>query len=915
MGGVLVYVWLGLGAGALYALVSQGLIVLQKGSGVVNLALGAVALASAFTFSAIQPDLGTAGAAVAAIALSAAVGLAAYVLVMRPLRGAPPLAMLVGSLGVLLVVEAGVLLIFNNMQITTPVLFQGAPYVIFGAAMQPVRLYLIILAVVLAGVLAVAFSKTRFGIYTRAAAETEKGLTLIGRSPARIAAVNWVLGSAIAGVAGVAATQIAGLQVDNLVLLVVPGLAAALVARFSSFTAATLAALALGVLQSLVGGYWVQPALTDLVPFGILVIVLMVTGRPIPDRGTLASSVRTPEVTPAKPTISAGVAVCLAVLGLVFLGQQYQSALIISIITAIIAVSLVIVTGYVGQVSLAQFVLAGVGGFATSRFAANLGWPFPAPLLAAMVISAAVGLVVGIPSLRVRGFNLAVLTLAAAVTVQSALFNNINITGAGGGDPVPAPSLGGFSLSPFGHPVRFGVMVLIVLALCMAATAWLRNSQLGLRMLAVRDNERAASAVGWNVSRTKLLAFTISAALAGVGGSLLVYQSGVVVANQFTPLASILFVGYVYVAGIGSLSGAVLAGLAAPGGLIVTWLQFLLPVGNIQYWVNLVLAAFVLVAVVKQPDGIMPFHGRQLAAVQARLLRRFGRDRTEPDSALAELDPAPAAAVASTDGPPGQNGHREVAAGAPILHVADLTVRFGAVTALDGVALNVAVGRVTGLIGPNGSGKSTFVDAVSGFARNTGGIALRSVSFDRKTPHSRARAGLARTFQGLELFEQLSVYENVLSGVAAAAGRGRRTRSAARQRVEGELRRLGLHLVSGRMPAAISPGQRRLVAVARAVVSQPALLILDEPASGLDRRERDVLRGRLHELADSGASVLLIEHDVDLVFDVCDDVYVLDNGRLIASGPAVEVRRDPAVIAAYLGEAEDDDVQGLEAAT
>ncbi|MFF3468107.1 ABC transporter permease subunit, partial [Streptomyces sp. NPDC001984] len=753
------------------------------------------------------------------------------------------------------------------------------------------------------------FSKTRFGIYTRAAAETEKGLTLIGRSPERIAVINWVLGSAIAGLAGVAATQIAGLQMSNLVLLVVPGLAAALVARFSSFTVATLAALVLGVLQSLVRGYWTQPALTDLIPFGILVIVLMVTGRPIPDRGTLASSPRTPEVTPARPTMSAGVGLCLAVLGLIFFGQEYRSALIISIITAIIAISLVIVTGYVGQVSLAQFVLAGIGGFATSRFAHDLGWPFPAPLLAAMVVSAVVGLVVGIPSLRVRGFNLAVLTLAAAVAVQSALFNNINITGAGGGNPVPAPSLGGFSLSPFGHPVRFGVMVLFVLVLCMAATAWLRNSRPGLRMLAVRDNERAAAAVGWDVSRTKLLAFTISAALAGVGGSLLVYQSGVVVADQFTPLASILFVGYLYVAGIGSLSGAVVAGLAAPGGLIVTWLQFLLPVGDIQYWVNLVFAVFVLIAVVKQPDGIAPFHGRQLAAVQAFVLRRIGRARTEPG-------PTPTTEVAGQDGVPEQRERREPAAAdarEPILRVADLTVRFGAVTALDGVALDVAAGRVTGLIGPNGSGKSTFVDAVSGFARNTGGIALRSVSLDHKTPHSRARAGLARTFQGLELFEQLSVYENVLSGVATAADRGRSTRVAARRRVEGELRRLGLQRVSQRRPAAISAGQRRLVAVARAVVSEPALLILDEPASGLDRQEREVLRGRLHELADSGASVLLIEHDVNLVFDVCDDVYVLDNGRLIASGPAVTVRQDPAVIAAYLGDAEDIDVQGLEA--
>ncbi|MGW0633061.1 ABC transporter permease subunit, partial [Streptomyces sp. NPDC002758] len=712
---MVVYVWLGLGLGGLYGLLGLGLMVLHKGSGVVNLAFGAIALVSAYTFSRLQPGIGTAAAILVAVIISSLIGVVSYVLIMRPLRGAPPLAMLVASLGLLLVLQSAILLIFNNSQASAPTILGGQPYVIFGAAVQPIRLYLFVASIVIAVALAAIFAKTRFGIYTRGAAESEKGLTLIGRSPALIAAVNWAFGCAIAGLSGVGATQIVGLQVDNLVLLVVPPLAVALLARFSSFLVALLAAMAVGLAESFIAGYWAHPEYKDLVSFAVLIIVLMSTGRPIPDRGMLTSSIRTPVVTPAKPTPTAIVALCLTAIGLFALHGQYQSALTISMTTAIIAISLVIITGYVGQVSLVQFVLAGIGGYTTSRTAYDLGLPFPVPLLAAVIISALFGLLIGIPSLRVRGFNLAVLTVAAAVTVQSAVFNNVAATGGAVGNPVPPPTLAGFSLDPFHHAVRFGFLVFIILLLCGLCTMWLRNSRLGLRLLAVRDNERAAAAVGWSITRTKLIAFTISAALAGLGGSLLVYQSGIVVPTQFTPLASILFVGYVYVAGTGSLSGAMLAGLTAPGGLMITWLQFVIPVGNIQYWVNLIWAAMVVLVVVAQPDGIVPFHGRQMQALQhrivGRLRTRFGAHRPATADVPAEPPLTSERAAEPVLARAESRVEAEVERAQPLLRVTDLTVRFGAVTALDGVALDVAAGRVTGLIGPNGSGKSTFVDA------------------------------------------------------------------------------------------------------------------------------------------------------------------------------------------------------------
>jgi len=899
----LTYVLLGLGAGGLYALIGMALGVLHKGSGVVNLSLGAVAMLSSYTFSKIQPDLGTPLAAFLAVALCGIAGLVCYLLVMRPLRNAPPLAMLVASLGLLLLLQATAILVFDTSSAVAPTILSGKPFKILGSTVQPARVYILLIAVVLAIVLAVVYKRTAFGIYTSAAAESEKGVTLIGHSPTLIAAVNWIIGCAIAGLAGVLAVAVVGLQVENLILLVVPGLAAALFSRFKSFLLTALAGVVLGVTQSMVSGYWGQANLRDVVPFIFLLVLLLSTGEPIPQRGSLTTAIRTPEVTSARPTWSALVAAGLAVLGLVTLSNKYQSAITISMIAAIIGLSVVVLTGYVGQVSLAQLVLAGMGGFAASKFAHNFGWPFPLPLLSGALLSMAVGLLLGIPSLRIRGYSLTVLTLAAAVTVQSAVFNNINLTGSGGGSPVPAPTLGGFSLAPFEHPVRFGLFILLMLVLCGFGVSVLRNSRLGLRMLAVRDNERAAAAAGSSTARTKLTAFLISAALAGVGGALLAYEASNVVYFQFTPLASVLFIAFAYVAGIGSVSGAMLTGLSATGGLIVTAIQFALPHGEVHYWVNLVFAVLLLLTIIVHPDGVMPAYGHLRRALGRKIRRRRSGDQA---TGVAVSDHAAQTAIPR---PAARRRTREAAPEArPILAASGLTVRFGNVVAVNDLHLDVRPGLVSGLIGPNGSGKSTFVDAVTGFVPSSGGVRFDDNDVARQPPHLRARAGVIRTFQSLELFEQLTVAENLESGLAIPTrSRSRDARQLVTERINAELRAFGLEGLREQMPRQLSTGQRRLVAVARALISRPRLVILDEPASGLDFSERDVLRQRIESLADEGASVLLIEHDVDLVFAVCDYVNVLDNGRLIASGTSAEVRVDPAVIAAYLGAAASDD--------
>ncbi|HZT44933.1 MAG TPA: ABC transporter ATP-binding protein [Gaiellaceae bacterium] len=243
-----------------------------------------------------------------------------------------------------------------------------------------------------------------------------------------------------------------------------------------------------------------------------------------------------------------------------------------------------------------------------------------------------------------------------------------------------------------------------------------------------------------------------------------------------------------------------------------------------------------------------------------------------------------------------------------MLEATGISVSFGGVHAVVDVGLSVGEGQLVGLIGPNGAGKTTFIDAITGFVRYRGRVALDGRDLTRLPPHARARLGLARTWQSIELFDDLSVRENLL--VASHRPSVWRTIAETLSRPDagtGEigpaLELLGLEEVADEMPAELSQGQRKLVGIARALATRPRLVCLDEPAAGLDTHESAELGRRLRVLADSGQAMLLVDHDMGLVLGICDEVTVLEFGKVIARGPAEAVRRDEAVITAYLGSA------------
>jgi ABC-type branched-subunit amino acid transport system ATPase component/ABC-type branched-subunit amino acid transport system permease subunit len=907
----IVFLLLGLGNGAVFAALAIALVVTYRSSGVVNFATGAIALYIAYTYAFLREgqflvpipglpvtvDLGGPlslwPAFLISLVVAAVFGLLLYFIVFRPLRSAPPVAKAVASIGVTVVMQAVLAQRVGTTPVVVDQILPTGTVKIFGANVQVDRLWLAAAIVGVSIVLVCAFRFTRFGLVTRAAAETEKGALVTGLSPERIAMANWAIGAVVAGISGILISPIVPLLPISYTLFIVPALAAALAARFSNIGIAAATGLAIGVIQSeLVFLHaqhdWLPPSgLAELVPLVLILGYLVLRGRPLPSRGEIIQQTLGRAPRPRRILLPTLLGVAIGVGGLLVLHGSYRAALISTFIFGVIALSLVVVTGFAGQVSLAQLTLAGVGGFMLSRLTTQWGVPFPiAPLLAATA-AMVIGVVIGLPALRIRGLSVAVVTLAMAVALEALWFRNGDLNGGVSGSPVSGPELFGLDLrgqvgTHFAR-LEFGLLCLTVLTIVALGVAWLRTSRLGAAMLAVRANERSAAAAGVNVALTKIVAFGIAAFVAGLGGTLLAYEQTSAAASSFSAILGLGLFATAYLAGITSVSGGVVAGVIAAGGILFLAVDRVLNLGD---WYETISGVGLILTVILNPEGLVgPVH--DLAA----RLRQRGAAPVPPEHA-----PLTVAVTGGTS--------RLVAGTGPaVLKVHDLSVHYGPVVAVDDVSFDIPEGSIVGLIGPNGAGKTTLIDAISGFTRADGQVELDGHDLDGLPAHQRIRSGLGRTFQGIELYDDLSVTENVLVGeTASRAGRNRALKSSEdAPELDDVYRLLGLDEVRERPVGELSQGYRQLVSIARALAGSPRVVLLDEPAGGLDSTESGWLGERVERVRDSGVSVLLVDHDMSLVLGVCDVIHVLDVGRLIASGTPDQIKSDPVVASAYLG--------------
>ena len=618
---------LGLGGGAVIAGIAMAVVVTYRGSGIINLSTGAVSMVAAFGFWALRtghfgPEFATVPAVAITMVAAVLVGVLSELLVFRPLRTSSPLAKLVASLGILLVLQATMLLWFGEAPRQIPSVFPVRIVEVFDNSIPVNRFWMAGVVVLIALALGALFRWTRFGLATRAASENEVTAMLRGLSPNQLSMANTLLASAIAGAMGIVAAPLAQADSVTLVLFIVPALAAALFAGFNSLWIAAVAGFAVGIGQSLMT--WVatlrwfptdkgnpMPGVQALLTFVLLVIALSLRGGRLPSRGELVEKRLPFAPRPRRMAVPALALAAVGVVLLIVLPFSYRQALMVSMVGMVVCLSLVVITGFVGQVSLAQVTLAGVAGFAVSHMTAKAGIGFPWGPLVGSAAAVMIGLVFGISALRVRGVSLAVVTLAGVVAIEQFGYANRRWGGGSTGSPVEQPELFGIRLGSNAgfrgldgkvpSPVLGFLFLAVVVALCLLVAS-LRRSVLGQQMLSVRANERAAAAAGINVTRVKVTAYAISSFIAGTAGWMYAYNFGSVSAARFGILIALGFVAFAYIGGITMVSGAVVGGLVVTEGLIPYTIEEALNIsGN---WTLLVGGVILIVTLIQNPEGI-----------------------------------------------------------------------------------------------------------------------------------------------------------------------------------------------------------------------------------------------------------------------------------------------------------------------
>jgi sulfate-transporting ATPase len=638
----------------------------------------------------------------------------------------------------------------------------------------------------------------------------------------------------------------------------------------------------------------------------------------------------------------------------------WQAAFVNTFAIGIILLSIVVITGYAGQLSLAQFALAGFGALVAGRLVDARGWPFLPALAAGVVAAVLLGAVFALPAVRSRGINLAIATLGLGSAVELMVFNNFRFVGGFAGTKVGRASMFGLHFDAIKTPGRYAIVCLIAFVLVAVAVSNVRRGRSGRRLLAVRTNERAAAALGISVPGVKVYAFALSAGIAAVGGVLLAFQTDVVIyGNVFPNFQSIQSVAYGFIGGIGYLFGPVSGSTLAPGSIGANISNSVFH--GISRWVPLLGGLIVILLVLQNQNGITAEQIKLLPLIRQRgkttvlaliggfvaffvlkdalnvstgqgwllwlvcvpifvvLVAKFLTKPVEPvlDAAITKLKPLSPLVAARGSSLPTLAIASDVRDRVEprTLEVDRVTVQYGGVRAVDDVSFSVTPGTIVGLIGPNGAGKTSVIDAVTGFTRSRGNVRLEGKDLTRLPPARRARAGVSRSFQSLELFEDATVFDNLR---AASDPRDKLSyvrdlvypaSPALPSSVVAAIREFGLEDDLQRDVQDLPYARRRLLAIARAIASQPSVLLLDEPAAGLGDVETAELAHLVRRLADDwGIAVLLVEHDMNFVMSVCDRIVVLDFGRQIAEGTPEEVRNNPAVVAAYLGEREDDSV-------
>lgn len=893
MSSLLPFIIAGLTTGSVYGLAGVGLVLTYKTSKVFNFAHGSLATISAFMFYSLHVShhLPWPLAAVICLVVAGPVLGMVFELLARALGKAALTVRVAGTVGILLMVSAAIGLIYGTTATYTVPSFLGSGTVHIGpTAITQSQMMTWLIGIVATAGLYVYFRVSRSGVAMRAVVDDPDLLDLAGMSPRRVRRFSWAIGVTFAALSGLLLAPVVNLDPNTLTLLVVQAFGAAALGRFANMPATYVGGLVIGVAAALSTKFFTHGLLSQLppaMPFLILFVVLLTASK----RRLAEKPFRGPRGglgwTAPLPVQLAGGVVLLIVLALVpRFADVHLTDWTMFLAGTITLLSLGLLVRTSGQVSLCQVSFVAIGSAAYCHLASGAGVPWFFAVVLAGLIAVPIGALLAIPAIRLSGLYLALATFGFGILLSYMFYSQKYMFGTSGlGLTAPRPHLSWITLDT---DEGYYYVLLVALAISAVFVMALVRSRLGRLLGALADSPEGLATAGASVQVTRIVVFCVSAFLAAVAGALGAGALTNVNSDSYQPLMSLTYFALVIIVVGNAPWYAVLA--AAGMFLIPSYLTS----ANTTLWLQLLFGVSA-VGYALTPDRL-----RQIPAPVTQALDRLRwRRRGHADTAAT---PAPAMVPATE------------------LGVRDLRVAFGGLVAVDGVNLRARSGRITALIGPNGAGKTTTFNACSGLNRPSAGrIVLGDRDLTRSGPAVRARRGLGRSFQQMELYESMTVRQNVelgaearfatmnvLGHLIATPAQRAQIEAAARN----ALQRCGVVELADRQVAALSTGQRRLVELARCLAGSYQLLLLDEPSSGLDRHETDEF-GRILQavVADRGIGVLLVEHDMHLVTEVCDYIYVLDFGKLIFEGTPREVIDSPLVQAAYLGTDADGEIE------
>ena len=949
---------LGILSGLIISLLAVGFVLVYRANRFLNLAHAQLGVLSAVLLLKVVNDWGWNWwlSVVPCLAVGIATGLLVERFIVEPVRRRTksPVRLLILTIGV-----SQVLLALTYIPGLVP--SSSAPFPqpftsnvqIGGVVLSGMSLLTLIAVPVVLVLLTVYLEFTSIGKQIRAAAGNPEAARLCGISVSRVSLITWGIAGGLSALAailnGPTTTSFNAQAIGPYLLALTMGAAA--FGAFLSFPIAVVGGLGLGVVYQVVAAQTSNAGTAELAVFGVILVVILVRGRAIgqafategaavPERPGL----RVPEVLRGSLFLRNGMRGLIGasiVVAIVFPLLPYfksnQFLLALVLIYALIGVSLTMLVGWAGQVSLGQFALVGIGAYVTAKWAGQAGWSMVELLVVAGLVGAVVMVVIGLPALRVRGLTLAVTTLGLAVIAPDWLYQQGWLGGSTPfNEPVQAmtilPGLGSI-----GSQLSLYYVVLVVLVLVVAAAATLRRSAVGRTIIAVRDNERAVASFGIKPVTVKLRVLALSGFVAAAAGVFFAADWQSVTPTYFDADFSIALLAIPVVGGLGSLGGAVAAAV-----LLYMGTFFIAPhVSSLLGSIGQNVGFFLLLGGLGVIGSMMQFPNGIAGVVQERwqaYLNKKAARLTTAGTAIRQQAPAAsngdrsvsasgsaieraAAGVSFATIERHENGPRKgrstntaPLAGAPPLAVDHVAIRFGGVDALADVAIEVGAGEIVGLIGPNGAGKTTLMNIISGVLRpDRGSIRLFGHEVARRSPDIRAHYGLARSFQDASLFAGLTVTETVqvatsrrvktyLLPAMVGAPWVRSAERSSRQRALEIVEAFGLGPWADALTSELSTGMRRICDLAAQVATEPRLLLLDEPTAGVAQREAEAFAPLVRRIRDDlDCAILVIEHDMPMLMGLCDRVYAMDTGSVIAEGAPAQIREDPAVIASYLG--------------